>query len=268
MKEFITRTATAMFLALVTYFAIVYLPKIYFSIFLFIVISVSVYEFMRLVEPEVNSMILIYLNGLAIASYFTFEIPKLPLLFFIMIFSVGSFFLISVRTKKLLNSFVRDIGINFIAIFYIFLPLYFILRLREIGPNFLLFLLFVIAIGDSGAYFIGRSIGKHKIYPIASPNKSLEGIIAAVITAGISGWISINIFPIKIDVQTAILTGALIGLISQISDPIESLFKRSAGKKDSGSILPGHGGFLDRIDSYILCSPALFFIITYIWKGT
>jgi len=268
MKEFITRTITSLFLVLITYSAIIYLPIIYFSLFLFLIIAVSVYEFTKLVEPELGSFILIYSNGLLVASYFTFGIPELSLMIFLSLFSTGVFFLVFVRTRNLLDLFVRDIGITFIAIFYLFFPLYFILRLREMGPNYLLFLIFVIAIGDSGAYFIGRAIGKHKIYPLASPNKSLEGIIAAVITAGLTGWLSIIIFPIKVDVATAIITGALIGLISQISDPIESLFKRSSGKKDSGSILPGHGGFLDRIDSYILCSPSLFFIVTYIWNGT
>ncbi len=266
MKEFLTRTATAIFLAILAYSGIVYLPHIYFSVFLFIIVSVSVYEFVKLTEPETGSLILIYLNGLMVAAFFTFGIPELPFVIFINLFSIGIFFLIMIRKKDLLKSFVRDTGIHFLSIYYLFFPLYYLLRLREIGPNFLLFLIFVIAIGDSGAYFIGRAIGKHKIYPIASPNKSLEGIIAAVLTAGLSGWLSILIFPIKIDPLTAILTGALIGLISQISDPVESLFKRSAGKKDSGSILPGHGGFLDRIDSYIFCAPSLYFIISYIWK--
>lgn len=266
MKEFITRTTTAIFLVLFTYTGIIYLPDIYFSAFIFIIISVSVFEFIRLTEPATKSMILIYLNGLAIAAYFTFGIPDLQLLVFINLFSFGIFFLVFVRRDELLKEFVRDFGIHILSISYLYFPLYFLFRLREIGPNYLLFLIFVIAIGDSGAYFIGRAIGKHKIYPVASPNKSLEGIIAAFLTAGISGWLSILLFPIEIDIKTAVITGALIGLISQISDPVESLFKRSAGKKDSGSILPGHGGFLDRIDSYIFCAPALYFIIIHIWK--
>ncbi len=266
MKEFIVRTATALLLASVTYAGIVYLPDVYFSIFVFIVISISVYEFFKLAKPESGSLILVFLNGLLIALFFTFGFPKLLLVFFINLFSFGLYFLITINNDKLLRSFVRDFGIHILSVFYLFFPLYFLFRLRELGPNVLLFLIFVIAIGDSGAYFIGRAIGKHKIYPIASPNKSLEGIIAAFITAGLSGWLSIKIFPIEINIITAVLTGAIIGLISQLSDPVESLFKRSAGKKDSGSILPGHGGFLDRIDSYIFCAPSLYFLVLYFWK--
>jgi phosphatidate cytidylyltransferase len=62
------------------------------------------------------------------------------------------------------------------------------------------------------------------------------------------------------------ISAAVIGLFSQLSDPVESLFKRSAGQKDSGTLLPGHGGILDRLDSYIFCAPLLFFLIKYFWK--
>jgi len=107
-----------------------------------------------------------------------------------------------------------------------------------------------------------------KIYPIASPNKSLEGLLAAIITAGIAGWLGTMIFkfPVEVSVLTAVITGAVLEILSQLSDPIESLFKRASGKKDSGSIFPGHGGILDRLDSYIFCAPALYYIIEYFWK--
>jgi phosphatidate cytidylyltransferase len=138
-------------------------------------------------------------------------------------------------------------------------------KLKELHPNYLFFLIFVIAIGDSAAYFLGKAFGKHKIYPVASPNKSLEGLIAAVIFAAGSGWLSVILFPVEVKVWMAVVTGAIIGGLSQVSDPIESLFKRAANKKDSSSLLPGHGGILDRVDSYIFCAPVLFYIIDYFW---
>ncbi|MEI6614855.1 MAG: phosphatidate cytidylyltransferase, partial [Chrysiogenales bacterium] len=150
--------------------------------------------------------------------------------------------------------------------FYLYLPLYFLLELKKLGANFLFFLILVIAIGDSGAYFVGSVFGKHKIYPVASPNKSLEGLIAAVLTAALSGWLSIWLFPITVKLSTAMISAAVIGLFSQLSDPVESLFKRAAGQKDSGTLLPGHGGILDRLDSYIFCAPLLFYLIKYFWK--
>jgi len=156
-------------------------------------------------------------------------------------------------------------GIHLLMIFYLYIPLYFMLKLKELHPHYLFFLIFVIAIGDSAAYFLGRIFGKHKIYPVASPKKSLEGLIAAIVFAAGSGWLSILIFPVEVKVWLAVVTGGLIGLLSQVSDPIESLFKRAANQKDSGTLLPGHGGILDRVDSYIFCAPILFYIIQYSW---
>jgi len=253
-------------MAVFAYLGIRYLPDILFSALIFIIISISVFEFIRLTAPGKKSLVLVFGNGLVVAAGFTWGTPTLPLTLFINLLSIGIFLLVSVKDTASLDTYVRDFGIYVLTVLYLYYPLYFLLRLREIGPNFLFFMIFVIAIGDSGAYFVGRATGKHKIYPVASPNKSLEGIIAAVLTAGISGWLSTLIFPIDISVITAVSTGALIGLVSQISDPVESLFKRSAGKKDSGAILPGHGGVLDRVDSYIFCAPMLYFIIIHIWK--
>lgn len=265
MKEFITRTTTAFFLIIFAYFSIVYLPDNLFSLLIFIIVAASVHEFLGLTEPKKVSRSLIYLNGFLIAVSFTFKIIDIRDVSFIAIFSFGLFFLVSVKDDSALNSYVRDFGIHILTLVYLFIPLFFIFLLRKEGPNYLFFLLFVIAVGDSGAYFLGKPFGKHKIYPVASPNKSLEGIVSAVITAGVTGWLSILIFPVEVNTAVAVATAAIIGLVSQLSDPVESLFKRSSGKKDSGSILPGHGGVLDRVDSYIFCAPLLFYIIKYLW---
>ena len=109
-------------------------------------------------------------------------------------------------------------------------------------------------------------MGRHKIYKLASPKKSLEGLIAAILTAGLSGWLALVLFPVPAAVPAAMLTAALIGLFSQLSDPVESLFKRAADQKDSGRLLPGHGGVLDRVDSYIFCAPLLYFLVAYFWN--
>ncbi len=266
MKEFITRTVTGLILAAAAFFIIKFVPPLYFSIIWFIIISMGVNELVNLTEPRTGSRILLFIGGLVIASSFTFGKPDLPLAVMISVMLCGLFFLFGIRSKEALPDFVRDIGIHFLGIFYLYIPLYFFWALKNLHPNYLYFLIFVIAIGDSAAYFIGRAIGKHKIYPVASPKKSLEGLIAAIVFAGLSGWLSIVIFPINVGVLTAILTGAVTGLLSQLSDPIESLFKRSADKKDSSNLLPGHGGVLDRVDSYIFCAPALFYIIRFFWN--
>lgn len=266
LRDFVVRTVTAFFLIIFAYGVIQFLPPPIFSIVLFLIISAVAFEFIRLTQPKTYSFILIFLVGLMIGASFTLGKPPLPAAIFGIVFITGLFFLVSLRDREKLPSFVKDMGIHFMVFFYIYIPLYFLLELKKLGPHFLYFLIIVIAIGDSGAYFVGRALGRRKIYPVASPNKTLEGIIAAVLTAAPAGWLSILLFPIDITPLTALLTGAVVGLLSQLSDPVESLFKRASDKKDSGSILPGHGGILDRLDSYIFCGPALFFIIQYFWK--
>jgi phosphatidate cytidylyltransferase len=266
MREFLIRTATAVFLLGGAFVLIKFVPNIWFSLVLFGLISVGAFEMTKLSQPGNYSLLLMIMSGLIIAFWFTFRKPDILLCMFLIVFVNGLFFLFSIRDKDKLNTFVRDFGIHFIVIFYLYIPLYFIYELKTSDPNYLFFLIFVIAVGDSGAYFIGRAFGKHKIYPIASPKKSLEGLIAAILTAALSGWLAVIIFPVKVHLWLAIVTGSVIGLLSQLSDPIESLFKRAGNKKDSGSIFPGHGGILDRLDSYILCAPTLYFVTKYLWK--
>lgn len=265
MKDLGKRLPTTVFLVLFAYFSIEYIPPTYFSLLLFALISLAVYEFIRLANPRTHSPALICVNGLLIAGTFTFPVLRLqPVLAAILILN-GVYFLVSINQPQKLEFFVRDMGIHFLTVIYLYFPLYFLLELKRLGPNFLFFLIAVIAIGDSGAYFVGSAIGRHKIYPLASPKKSLEGLLAAVATAALSGWLSILVFPVPVKPVTAVWTAAVIGLFSQISDPVESLFKRAANRKDSGTLLPGHGGVLDRLDSYIFCAPLLYFLICWFW---
>lgn len=268
MKEFITRTVTAVFLLAFAYLVIEFASPVIFSLILFILVSTGADEFVRLTGPARFSRLLLLVNGLLVALAFTFGKPDFLLAVALAVILTGLFFLFSIRDPEGLSTFVRDIGIHFLVIFYLYVPLYFLLELKRLGPHYLFFLIGVIAIGDSAAYFIGRAIGKHKIYPVASPRKSLEGLIAAVIFAAASGWLCRLIFPLEggVVLWRAILSGGIIGLFSQLSDPVESLFKRAANKKDSSSLIPGHGGILDRVDSYIFCAPVLFILVRYFWS--
>jgi phosphatidate cytidylyltransferase len=266
MKDLNKRLPTTAVLVFFAYSAIRFLPVIYFSAVLYLLISLAAIELIKLTRPQTFSWPLVFFNGLLIALSFTVKQIDLLQALTAALIGNGLFYLCAIKDQKRLESFVRDLGINFLTAGYLYIPLYFLLELKKLGANFLFFLILVIAIGDSGAYFVGSVFGKHKIYPIASPKKSLEGLIAAVLTAALSGWLSIWLFPVAVKLSTAMICAALIGLFSQLSDPVESLFKRAAGQKDSGSLLPGHGGILDRLDSYIFCAPLLFYLIKYFWK--
>ncbi len=265
MNDLGKRLPTTVLLITFAYLSIRFLPTTAFSALLFVVITLGALEFAALTGLPRRLIPVMAAGGLLVAIPFTFPAVPLALALATATILIGLVFLLTVRTPERLTTFIHDFAILALALLYLYLPLYFLLDLQRRGANFLFFLIFVIAIGDSGAYFVGRPLGRHKIYPLASPKKSLEGLIAAVFTAALAAWASIRLFPLPVSALTAISTGAVIGLFSQLSDPVESLFKRAAGKKDSGTLLPGHGGVLDRVDSYVFCAPLLVMIITLCW---
>jgi len=112
---------------------------------------------------------------------------------------------------------------------------------------------------DTGAYYTGRSIGRHKLAPRVSPGKTIEGSIGGFISAALAGLASKYIFFPEIPALHALLLGAVVGVAGQIGDLAESLLKRGSQVKDSGNIFPGHGGMLDRVDSILFCAPLIYY---------
>jgi phosphatidate cytidylyltransferase len=132
-----------------------------------------------------------------------------------------------------------------------------LVRLQQHAPFWLLFLLLLVVAADVGAYFAGRLFGRHKLAPKVSPGKTWEGVFgglaaAAVMAAAGTAWF-------KVDVASFIGVCAIVVLASIVGDLTESLFKRHAGLKDSGTLLPGHGGVLDRVDSVTAAAPIFLF---------
>ncbi len=129
--------------------------------------------------------------------------------------------------------------------------------LRAASPHWLMYTLILNWIGDSGAYFVGRKFGKHKMAPRVSPKKSWEGAAASVVTSVLlAGWYLV--YFVHVPVLNAVLLTAAANVAGQIGDLAESAIKRGAGVKDSSSILPGHGGFLDRVDSTLFALPLVY----------
>lgn len=117
----------------------------------------------------------------------------------------------------------------------------------------------LVMLTDTGAFYVGRSLGRHKLAPGISPGKTIEGAIGGFVTAIVAGVLCKLIFFHEIPITHAIALGAAIGIVGQIGDLAESMLKRGAGVKDSGNLLPGHGGMLDRIDSILFCAPLLYY---------
>ena len=117
---------------------------------------------------------------------------------------------------------------------------------------------------DSLAYFVGRRYGKHKLFERVSPNKTWEGAAAGFGGAVIAFWVAGLLALPYLSSVSAIACGCIVGVFGQLGDMVESLLKRDAGVKDSSSLIPGHGGVLDRFDSLILVSPLIFLYLDFI----
>lgn len=130
-------------------------------------------------------------------------------------------------------------------------------RLLEDGIQLLFFILFMIWATDSGAYFVGKSMGKRKLWPIISPNKTIEGAVGGIFFSIIVALICYFTSFVDLSLLLVLIISVLVGIFGQIGDLAESAFKRIYDVKDSGNLLPGHGGILDRLDSALFVLPLL-----------
>ena len=131
------------------------------------------------------------------------------------------------------------------------------------GVEWVLLLVSVTWLGETAAYVVGSTLGRHKLAPSISPHKTVEGAVAqlaaSVLAAlGARAWF----FP-ALSIESAIVVGLLLGVVGQAGDLVESAIKRSVGTKDTGRLIPGHGGMLDRVDSLLVNTPVLFYYATY-----
>lgn len=191
------------------------------------------------------------------------------------------FLVVGMRSVELSRAFPAAAASVF-AFTYIALPLGFLVQIREqwAGAFLLLYLLLLVWAGDIFAYFVGRTLGRHLMSPRISPKKTWEGALASLIASLVVGMLLYNYaLPISTALLNAhliekrdgffalqkpplwptLLLSAAINIAAQLGDLVESLIKRGAGVKDSGSLLPGHGGMLDRIDALLFAAPVLWY---------
>lgn len=137
-----------------------------------------------------------------------------------------------------------------------------LLRLRsdwpEVGAKLVFFLLIAVWASDAGAYYTGRRFGRRKLSPRVSPKKTIEGTIGGLLTSVVAAAVMHYTFFPEFPLHHAMLCALLLAAAGGVGDLVESLWKRSADVKDSGALIPGHGGFLDRIDSILFTAPILY----------
>ena len=126
------------------------------------------------------------------------------------------------------------------------------------GRYWILFLLAVIMMGDTGAYYVGRALGRRKLAPSVSPNKTVEGLLGGITASVLAALLASHLLLPHVTSIRAAMLGLILSLLGVAGDLFESLLKRSAGVKNSSELIPGHGGVLDRLDSLYFSAPALF----------
>jgi phosphatidate cytidylyltransferase len=159
---------------------------------------------------------------------------------------------------------LRDLGVALVGILYVGLLLPHFIWLHNVGPlgpRWVIFVLVIAMAGDSGGYFIGHAVGRHKLMPRVSPGKTVEGALGIVTTSLIGGALSKVVFFHDLGWEEALVLAAIMAILGQLGDLSESVMKRTFGAKESGWLFPGHGGVLDRIDSLLFPVTFLYYHI-------
>ncbi len=165
-----------------------------------------------------------------------------------------------------LQSVIQHLALVFLG--FLYLPLLFghlsLLHGLPHGKEWIFLVLFIVMSGDSAAYFTGINFGRRKLYPAISPNKSIEGAIGGLVGSFVGALLfKYGFFP-QLSVVDCLLLGVGLGALGQVGDLFESMLKRSFGVKDSGTLIPGHGGILDRLDSLIFAfAPAYYYALWF-----
>jgi len=257
-----TRELTALVLAPITIWLIGWAPVYAFDAAVALISLLALHEFLGLGRRKGYEMpvILCMLVTLFIIAAFILEEVSVEIGMFVALLVIpGWYVLRGGDIEKALPSS----AVAVLATMYVGMLAGCIIRLHSdfgptIGPKLVYFLLLVVWLGDTGAYYTGRNFGKHKMSPRISPKKTWEGlaggIVASVITAVV---IHLTFFP-QFALVHAIIVGVVLSLTGVIGDLAESMWKRSAGVKDSGTLIPGHGGLFDRFDSILYTAPILY----------
>ncbi|GAB6098863.1 phosphatidate cytidylyltransferase [Halanaerocella petrolearia] len=229
-----------------------------------VVVALGLKEYYKLVANKgvASNQTLGILLGwlLSIIIYFNFSLTKLMALFILGLLVI----LLKQVLVELDQSAILTTATTYFGVFYIAGLLSYLLLLYnlEFGPILVWLPILATWMTDTGAYFTGLNFGQHALAPKISPNKTIEGALgglvgSVLVTLIFSIYLNFNIF-------LGIILGLLIGVIGQLGDLCESVFKRDANVKDSGDLIPGHGGLLDRIDSLLLVLPVVYYYLQWV----
>ncbi len=248
---------------------------IWFFILIQIIAVGVLYEFYRLAEKKKThphyiiglaglTGILIYFGYQSISDVFGFRYDMFDAIEFIA--TIALFFILLSIVYELYRhkgSSFLNIGTTMFGVLYVGVGMGTFIGLRELFDSgaIIVLILFSIWVCDTAAYLGGKAIGKNKLYTAVSPNKTVEGAVFGLVFAVITSIVCKYLFAGELTLYDAVIIGCIVGIVGQIGDLAESMLKRDADVKDSSSFFPGHGGFLDRFDSILLVSPAVYLYV-------
>ena len=249
----------------------IYCGNLPFLAIVLIINIVSQYEFYKISEKKNSAPLKIVgiITGILITLSFYFH----GLEYFLEILIIGVVALLLVELVRGKSNATINFATTIAGIIYPVTLFSFLVLIREYPKNadipytdaglWLIFVVVTIWICDTAAYFIGSMIGKHKLSPNVSPNKTIEGAVSGFIFSFITAYVFYLLYPNLLSLTHYMVIAGIVGIFAQIGDLVESIFKRDAGIKDSSSILPGHGGFLDRFDAPTFLAPLVYLYLIF-----
>ncbi|MFT8668329.1 MAG: phosphatidate cytidylyltransferase [Liquorilactobacillus hordei] len=255
------RVITAV-VALIVFVPLVWIGGVAFDILAILLGLVALSEILimrkkLLVSPEAVISILAALAVLIPQNWLTF-LPSDTTQFTIFYFFVLMLLTYTVFTKNRFS--FDDAGMLILGTIYASVGFHYLMQARTVGISTVFYLLLIVWSTDSGAYMVGRKLGKNKLAPHISPNKTWEGSVGGVIIAMVIAGGFTLLYPQGVSFLSILLITLVLSIVGQVGDLVESALKRFYGVKDSGRILPGHGGILDRFDSLLFVLPVAHFI--------
>jgi phosphatidate cytidylyltransferase len=247
-----TRLATAAVALPALWLIVRYLPAPLFAGFIMAVSAVGLLEYFAMALPahRLERAAGIFW-GLVIAAGVAGRRPELWGAG--LAFAVISGLLFPLARPADLAAGVQRLGLSLLGVLYVgfFMPHFVLLRAGDVGWQWVLFTVFAAMGSDSAAYLGGRAFGRHGLAPSISPSKTVEGAVGGLLGAAFIAWLCRMVFFTRLGVGEALGLGVAMSVLAQFGDLCESALKRAFGAKDSGWIIPGHGGILDRLDSLL-----------------
>lgn len=264
MKKHLTRIKTGLFLGLFTIASVFFFPDKVFAVLCGIIVSLAFWEWLTLIAIRfwAHKVILLVVFWILMLFMQRHLMPVLEVTFIWWIIASILLFVPLARLHFLKNKFLQFwLGCLILGPLWVSL-----VALHEIDRTVLFYLIMLVCFADTAAYFVGSHYGKHKLMPAISPKKSVEGLLGGLVIGSIAG-LSVVLFMPNLSIATFLgwlVFGIFLVFISVLGDLYESLMKRLYDAKDSGSLLPGHGGFLDRVDSLASSFPIyLLFLLIF-----